>query len=72
MFPHASVNRKQINNQVHVPIGKRAFETGGNKTQVHLMLEESQAALDDNVLKDGSWWDIDGAALVGNDNHSTL
>jgi hypothetical protein len=36
------------------------------------MLEESQATLDDNILEDRSWWDIDGGAFVGDNDDGTL
>lgn len=37
-----------------------------------LMLEQAQAALDNHVLQDGSWGDVDGAALGGNDDNGAL
>jgi hypothetical protein len=36
------------------------------------MLKQAQATLHDNVLKDRSRWDVDSAALCGNDDNSAL
>lgn len=36
------------------------------------MLKQTQATLHDNVLKDRSRWDVDGAALCSNDDDSAL
>lgn len=37
-----------------------------------LMLQESQMSSHNNVLEHGAWWDIDGAAIRGDDDNRTL
>lgn len=37
-----------------------------------LVLEESQGTLNDNVLEDGSRWDVDGGTLCCDDDDGTL
>lgn len=37
-----------------------------------LMLEDAKTALDDDVLKDGAWGDVNGAALGGHDDDGSL
>ncbi|KFY19362.1 hypothetical protein V491_04478 [Pseudogymnoascus sp. VKM F-3775] len=36
------------------------------------MLEQPQGALNDDVLEDGSRWDVDGASLRSDDDDSSL
>jgi len=36
------------------------------------MLQEPQATLHNDVLKDRSWWDVDRAALSGNNDDGAL
>lgn len=54
-----------------IPCNKPKEATTGASPDT-LVLEQAQAALDDDVLQDGSGRDIDGAALGGNDDDSAL